>query len=246
LSLNKKIYKSGKCQFPVGNACTTFVSTKLLNAMTFQFNSAILIFSIAITALFANIANAQENALKITPFQPLLGKFSIQYERVLSPQNTAVLEFQKWNERRQTGGGLFAFGIFVSSTDVTTTNGYRMQVLGRHYIGKAMNGGFLEGGGYFGKHDIEVRNETSSFNPWAIFGTDPLGFYQNEVHVDRYDNVKVAGLKLGGGWQKSQGVLTFECSAGLNFNAINSRNIRPTLSQKPVAPYGRIALGVKF
>ncbi len=198
-------------------------------------------------AIFAGSAlNAQENAIKITPFQPLLGKFSIQYERVLSPQNTAVLEFQKWNERRQTGAGLFAFGIFVSSSDVTTTNGYRMQVLGRHYTRKAMNGGFLEGGGYFGKHDIEVRNETSSFNPWAIFGTDPLGFYQNKIEVNRYDNVTVAGLKLGGGWQKSQGILTFECSAGLNFNAINSRNIRPTLGQKKVAPYGRIALGVKF
>lgn len=211
-----------------------------------QVQSSALTLTISFAIFAACTLNAQENALKITPFQPLLGKFSIQYERVLSPQNTAVLEFQKWNERRQTSAGLFAFGIFVSSSDVTTTNGYRMQVLGRHYTGKAMNGGFLEGGGYFGKHDIEIRNETSSFNPWAIFGTDPLGFYQNEVHVDRYDNVKVAGLKLGGGWQKSKGILTFECSAGLNFNAINSRNIRPTLGQKTVAPYGRIALGVKF
>lgn len=201
---------------------------------------------LAFSTLFANTLYAQQNTLKITPFQPLLGKFTIQYERAMSPKNTIAVEFQKWNERRQTGAGLFAFGIFVSATDVTTTKGYRMQVLARHYTKQALEGAFIEGGGYIGKHDIEVRNETSSFNPYAFLGSDPFSFYQSDEHIDHYNNVHVAGLKAGAGWQKSAGILTFECSAGLNLNFFNDKNVRPTLGLKQVAPYGRLMMGVKF
>lgn len=214
--------------------------------MTNQFQSFALILTIAFTALFANTASAQQNAFKITPFQPALGKFSAQYERAFSPKNSVVFEYQRWFERRENGAGLFAFGIFVSSTNVTTTKGYRMQVLGRHYTKQALNGGFLEGGGYFGKHDIEVQTETSSLNPFAFWGSDPFSFYQSDRKVDRYENVGVAGLKAGGGWQKSKGNLTFELSGGLNLNAFNSKNVRETLGFKPVSPYARIAVGAKF
>ena len=214
--------------------------------MTNQVRFPLLTLLVACSTLFANTLYAQQNALKITPFQPLLGKFTVQYERATSPKNTVVAEFQKWNERRGTGAGLLILGIFVSSTDVTTTNGYRIQVLGRHYTKQAFEGSFIEGGGYVGKHDIEVRSETSSLNPFAFWGSDPFSFYQSDVHIDRFDNVRVAGLKVGGGWQKSAGILTFECSAGLNLNFFNDKNARPTLGLKPVSPYGRLAVGVKF
>ena len=209
-----------------------------------QFSAFTLSFSLVI--FFSGVLNAQENAIKITPFQPLLGKFTAQYERSFSPKNTVVFEIQKWNERRETNAGLAILGIFISSSDVTTTKGYRAQCLVRQYTKQAFNGTFIEGGGYFGKHDIETRTETSSLNPFSWFGSDPLSFYQNQVSTKRYDDVSVAGLKVGAGWQKSKGSLTFECSGGLNINAYNSQNIRPTLSLKPVSPYGRIAVGFRF
>ena len=61
-----------------------------------------------------------------------------------------------------------------------------------------------------------------------------------------YKDVRVGGLRAGAGWQESIGVLTFDFSGGLNLNALNNKNVRPTLGMKEISPYARLAVGVKF
>jgi len=209
--------------------------------MTNQFQFSLL-FSISI--LFAQSLSAQQNALKITPFQPLLGKLTLSYEHVVKPKTTIQVEYQRWFEQRQTGLGLLLFGFPVSTTESKTNTGYRISVLGRKYAKTALKGGFFEGGAYIGKHDITTRSETSILVPDPDFLFFPI--YQTTVEEKEYKNVRVAGLRIGGGWQKSAGIVTFECSGGLNLNAFNDKNVRPTLGMKPASPYARLAVGVKF
>lgn len=209
--------------------------------MTNQFHFSLLFL---VSFLCTQALSAQQNAIKITPFQPLLGKLTLSYEHVAQPKTTILVEYQRWFEHRQNGLGLFMFGALVSSTESNTNHGYRINVMGRKYTKTALNGGFFEGGAYIGKHDITTRSETSILAPDPDFFFLPI--YQNTVEEKEYKNVRVAGLKIGGGWQKSAGIVTFECSGGLNLNAFNDKNVRPTLGMKPASPYARLALGLKF
>jgi hypothetical protein len=222
----------------------TFASTKLLNDM-----KNILKFAVVIIASFfaphSNL-NAQQNALKVTPFQPLRGKFTAQYERAFDKNNSFVLEYQRWNEKKSSSDGAFILGIGVSSHENVHVTGQRFQGLLRHYPAGAMNGLFFEGGGFFGKHDIVIAKENSTLNMFELFIGDPFDYYESSSSVKKYEDVKVVGLKGGIGWQKSRGPFTLECSGGLNYTAANSQNIAPTIGMKPLAPYGRLALGVRF
>jgi len=206
-------------------------------------------FSILILLAFCatfcfNSLFAQQNALKVTPFQPILGKISLDYERVIEPKTSILVEYQSWFEHRESGVGLFFLGIPASSTETNTNKGYRLSFIVRKYAKTALNGGFLEGGLYFGKHNIVTRSEVSILLPDPDFFFFPV--YETTVEEKEYKDVRVGGLRAGAGWQKSAGVLTFECSGGLNLNALNDKNVRPTLGMKPVSPYVRLAVGVKF
>jgi hypothetical protein len=79
-----------------------------------------------------------------------------------------------------------------------------------------------------------------------MFFGDPLDFYESSSSVKKYNDVKVAGLKGGIGWQKSRGPFTFECSGGLNYATYRSHKIAPALGMKPLSPYARLAVGIKF
>lgn len=212
--------------------------------MTNHIRFSLQILTIAFSSIFANVLNAQQNALKITPLQPILGKMSLEYEHSVGPRTTVLVEYQKWFERRQNGAGFFFWNTLASSNEINTNKGYRMNVLLRKYTKDAFRGSFVEGGFYFGKHDIVTRTETSTLRFDGDFFFLPI--YNNEVKEMKYDNVRVAGLKVGGGLQKISGDLTLECAAGLNINGYNSQDIRPTLGMKPISPYGRIAVGVAF
>lgn len=209
--------------------------------MTNQFQFSLLV---SLSLLFSNTLFAQQNALKITPFQPVLGKLTISYEHVVKPKTTIQVEYQRWFEHRQTQVGLFTIGIPATSSESNTNNGYRISFLSRKYTKTAMKGGFFEGGAYIGKHDITTRSKTSILLPDPDFFFFPT--YHNSVEEKEYKNVRVAGLKVGGGWQKAVGAVTFECSGGINLNGFNDKNVRPTLGMKPVSPYARLAVGVKF
>ena len=177
--------------------------------------------------------NAQQNALKVTPLQPAIGKFSVSYERVLGPKTTVLAEYQSWFERRQTGTAFLMPVWFASSSETVTNNGKRWSLYLRQYAKTAMQGIFAEGGAYIGSHDIETTTETSVLIFWG------------STETERYRDVRVSGLRIGGGWHRTTGHFSFELSSGLSING-NSKNVRPTLGMKPVSPYTRIAVGVNF
>ena len=200
------------------------------------FHISLLTLLISCSSLFINTLFAQQNALRITPFQPILGKFSLDYERTLAPNVTLLVEYQKWFEHRESSGGFF----LLSSSETSTNRGYRLSFMARNYIKTTFDGAFLECGFYVGKHNIMTHSETFGWVPFFI----PL--YGSSVVEKEYKGVRVGGLRAGAGWQKSVGVFTFDCSGGLNLNALNDKDVRPTLGMKTISPYARLAVGVKF
>lgn len=209
--------------------------------MTNQFQFSLLF---SVSFLFTNTLFAQQNVLKVTPIQPVLGKFTLSYEHIMKPRTTVLVEYQRWFEHRQSGVGLFVIGIPATASESNTNKGYRISFLARKYTKTALNGSFFEGGAYLGKHNITTRSETSILLPDPDFFFFPS--YHNSVEETVYKDVRVAGLRVGGGWQKAVGAVTFECSGGINLNGFNDKGVRPTLGMKPVSPYGRLAVGVKF
>ena len=177
--------------------------------------------------------NAQQNALKVTPLQPVIGKFSVAYERALGPKTTVQVEYQRWFERRQTGTAFLMPVWFANSSETVSNKGQRWSLSLRQYAKTAMQGLFAEGGVYVGKHDIQTTTETSVLIFWG----------SSETHL--HPDVRVSGLRLGGGWQRTKGPFSFEVSGGLSLNH-NAKNVRPTLGMKPASPYSRIAVGVSF
>ena len=174
----------------------------------------------------------------------MLGKFSVSYEHATQAKTSFLLEYQRWFEQRHTNFGLFTLGLLASSKETNTNTGYRMSFMARRYAKTALNGGFFEGGLYVGKHQIKTRSETSTLLPDPDFFFFPV--FKSTVTEKVYKDVRVGGLRAGAGLQKSKGNLTFECSGGVNLNAFNDKNVRPTLGMKAVSPYARLAIGVKF
>lgn len=211
--------------------------------MTFYLRFSLATLLTTIILLFSNTLYSQKNAIRATPLQPAIGKFSIDYERVVAARTTVMVEYQKWFERRNSSAGLFLLGIPAFSADQTEIRGYRMSFLVRQYTGAALNGAFGEGGFYLGRHDIITRTETTIANPSPDFIFD---LFETTMEEEQYENVRVSGFRLGGGWQRTRGHFSLELSGGLNFNTVNSRGIRPTLGMKNVAPYTRFAIGVGF
>ena len=192
--------------------------------------------------LLAKPLSSQQNAIRMTPLQPVIGKFSLNYERAFSSKTTFMVEYQRWFERRTAGAGLWLLGIPAFSWDETYNKGFRMSAFVRQYGDAAMQGVFIEGGLYFGQHDITTRSETTVIDPNPIFIFD---FVNTVVEEQSYDDVGVYGLRLGGGWHKAKGSFSLEFSGGFNYNG-NSQGVRPTLGMKEFAPYTRFALGVAF
>lgn len=192
--------------------------------------------------IFTSALYSQQNSIRVTPLQPAIGKFSLDYERSVAPRTTVMVEYQRWFERRTTGAALWMFGIPATSWDETYNSGYRMSAFIRQYKHAAMQGGFMEGGLYFGRHDITTQTEMAIFNPDPLFFFNLWQTSSEEVH---YENVGVYGLRLGGGWHKVKGKFSLELSGGFNLNG-NSQGVRPTLGMKAFSPYTRFALGVAF
>lgn len=190
----------------------------------------------------ASALYSQQNAIRMTPLQPVIGKFSIDYERVIHPGTTCMVEYQSWFEHRSSGAGLWLLGIPAAAWDESSNKGFRVSVFLRKYRHEAMRGGFLEGGAYIGRHDITTRSETVVLFPDPDF---PFNFWHSNVESKHYDHVRSFGLRCGGGWHKVKGRFSLEFSGGFNLNG-NSQGVRPTLGMKPVAPYTRFALGVAF
>lgn len=192
--------------------------------------------------LLTNALYSQQNAIRATLLQPVIGKFSVDYERAITPRTTLMFEYQKWFERRTSGASLWLLGIPASSWDETYNKGFRMSTFVRRYGNAAMQGGFVEGGLYFGQHDITTRSETTVIDPDPIFIFD---FVHTTVEEQRYEDIDVYGLRLGGGWHKVKGNCSLELSGGFSLNG-NSQGVRPTLGMKEFSPYTRFALGVAF
>ena len=206
------------------------------NDMTHNFQVSRLTLTTSFFALCITLltqVNAQQNALKITPLQPVIGKVSMSYERAIGPKTTVLAEYQSWFEQRSTNTALFFPILLANGSETTTNNGRRWSLYLRQYAKNAMQGIFAEGGAYVGNHNIQTTTETSVL----IFFT--------ESETKKHPNVKVSGVRLGGGWQKKKGHFSFELSGGLSLNG-NSKNVRPTLGMKPVSPYSRIAMGFNF
>lgn len=55
---------------------------------------------------------AQKNLVQMTPL-PLTGKMSFQYHRVVSAQQTIVVEWQVWNSTHKKSNALFLPGYFL-------------------------------------------------------------------------------------------------------------------------------------
>jgi hypothetical protein len=214
----------------------------MLNAMKNTFSYFRITLTTLTLAILTPTLYAQQNAIRITPLQPVIGKFSIDYERAIAPRTTIMAEYQRWFENRSSGVGLLMFGIPAASWNESHNEGFRFSTFVRHYSRAAMKGGFVEGGVYFGSHDITTRTETSIINPEPVF---IFNLWQTSVEETRYENVRMYGLRLGGGWHKVIRNFSLEFSGGFNLNA-NPSGVETTLGMKPFAPYSRFALGVGF
>lgn len=193
-------------------------------------------------AILTTTLYAQQNAIRVTPLQPVIGKFSIDYEHTIAPRTTFMVEYQRWFENRSSGASLLIFTIPVASWDENRNEGFRFSTFVRHYSQAAMKGGFVEGGVYFGNHDITTRTETfiANLDPVSMFD-----LWQTSVEEMRYEDVRMYGLRLGGGMHKVINNFSFEFSGGFNLNA-NPSGVETTLGMKTFVPYSRFALGVGF
>ena len=200
--------------------------------------------TITLTSQFSGNLYAQKNALKINLAS--IGKYSLEYERAYDSKNTLMVGFQKWHQSTSNSSSLAFLGIIASEDQTTEITGFRTEFLARHYGKKTYNGGFFESGLYVGKQDITITKRNSTFNTLAIFLLEVDQISDSSTEVREYENVVVAGGKIGGGFQKALGFFDFEFSGGINVNALNSKNIRPVLALKGISPYARVAIGVAF
>jgi hypothetical protein len=206
------------------------------NDMTHQFQVARPTLTASFFALCMTLLtqmNAQENALKITPLQPFIGKFSASYERVLGPKTALMVEYQNWFEHRQTGTAFVFPALIANSNETVTNEGHRWGLYLRQYAKTAMQGIFGELGAYAGQHDLQATTQTSVL---LFFG---------ETETKKYPNVHVSGVRFGGGWHRAKGHFSLEISGGLSVNNVPD-NARLTLGMQPVSPYSRLAVGVNF
>jgi len=188
--------------------------------------------------------HAQHNAIKYAMSGK--GRYLMEYERAVNEKTTILAGFQKWNLNKTNNTTVPLYGIIASDKTVTKINGRRFEFLARHFSKKAFNGGFFEGGFYVGKHDISIEKTATTTNVLTI-----LLFNFNEITTSstsnkQYKAVRVAGAKIGGGFQKTISGFNIELSGGLNFNAFNAQNQRPILALKHASPYARLAFGVAF
>lgn len=187
---------------------------------------------------------AQQNALKF--IMPLNGNWAGHYERVLNTKTSITAELQKWNQDRSRSNSTQLLGITESHHINTEVKGFRMEIMLRSFAKSALNGWFAEGGLYFGTHDLTVSDKTTSVSPYPLFFGDLDKVYEENTTTTEYKNVRVGGIKAGGGFEKCYGHFSLEVSGGLNFNAFNSQNVRPVLPLKGVSPYLRVGMGVAF
>lgn len=214
----------------------TFASSKMHNDMTHRFQVSRPTLTSSFFALCVTLltqVNAQQNALKITPLQPVIGKISMSYERAVGSQTTLQAEYQAWFEHRQTGTGLVFPILLANSNETVTNNGNRWSLSLRQYAKTAMHGIFGEVGVYAGKHNIQTTTETSVLVFW------------NSSETKKYSNVRASGIRFGGGWHKTKGHFSLELSGGLSLNNVPDE-ARLTVGMRPVSPYSRIAIGVNF
>ncbi|MEZ4925056.1 MAG: hypothetical protein R3A50_02185 [Saprospiraceae bacterium] len=135
-------------------------------------------------------------------------------------------------------------GITETKNSYARITGYRFEGLARYYNKQVLNSGFFEGGIYIGKHDIQTTVTTTSTNPYYFLFLELDKVIESETIKKNYDLVIVGGIKLGGGYQKTFGFFDLELSGGVNFNAFNDHNARPTLDFKGISPYLRISMGI--
>lgn len=213
--------------------------------MKYNFRFLLLTLAVALSSLFANVVSAQQNAVKITPLKPVFGKLLIQYERAIAPRTTLIVEHEWWKYHRKKSGGIFILGIISTSSEETNITGYRSGLMLRQYGERGRKGLFVEGGFYFGKHDIVVVKESETSSIWGIFLLNPYAFGGSTYAKTTYDDVRVSGLKLGCGWQKTAGAFSFEISGGVRTTKIHNRSdAAPHLKKN--APYTRLAVGLNF
>lgn len=100
--------------------------------------STIKVFAIIILSCFLGCSNlsAQENVLKVDPFNSLWGNYSLSYERVLNSKHSINLNVSFMPER-----DLFSFGadMFDMESDITLKNaisGFSVSPEYRFYFGK--------------------------------------------------------------------------------------------------------------
>lgn len=196
------------------------------------------------TILQTNTLYAQKNAAKFNFFN--VGKIGGTVEHAFSSKNSFVVGFDKWNQKSNHNSTATILAYTESVSTSTHVTGYRIDFLARHYAKKALNGGFVEGGFYTGKHKIVQNITTTYFNTVALFFWDLENVTGSETTTKTYKDVIVTGGKIGGGYAKNLKNISLECSGGISFNAVNSKNIRPTLPFKGASPYARIMLGVAF
>lgn len=187
---------------------------------------------------------AQQNAVKYA-FSGK-GRLLFDYEHAINENTTILAGFQKWNLKKTTNATVPIFGLISSDKTVTKINGHRLEVLARRYNKKVFNSAFIEGGIYAGKHDITIEKTSSTTNLWAIGLFNLNEIYTSTTTKAEYKSVKVAGAKLGAGYQKILGGFNFELSGGMNINAYNAQNQRPIAALKAASPYARLAIGVAF
>lgn len=214
----------------------TFVPSKRDNNMSLHSSPSRKLRTAAAAALCIAATfqmNAQQNALKITPLEPVLGKISFSYERALDSRITLLLEAQNWFETRSTHSAPFFPVLLASSSQTVRNTGMRWALYGRRYAQSALKGGFVEAGAFIGKHQVKTDEESSVLIFWS------------ESSQEQFKNVRVSGFRLGGGLQGGKGRFSYEFSGGLSLNQ-NPQRVYTSLGMKPVSPYGRLAVGIRF
>ncbi|HOY04520.1 MAG TPA: hypothetical protein PLO67_03895 [Saprospiraceae bacterium] len=205
-------------------------------------HSISLILAITIFLLSTTLHAQKKNAASFTVL-PLTGKLGIQYERVISPHNTLVVEYQHWETARKNDSGFFILGVLSSSSSSTRVSGNRLILMSRLFMRENKTGFFLEGGIHTGKFDIVKTEESSYFSFWGFWTGDFAGGSRS---VTRIDNVKFSGMRGGLGWRRQRGRLSFDFTVGMELGDAKKEAVKLAPGLRFGAPYSKLMMGFHF
>lgn len=197
--------------------------------------------------LSAAAAHAQKNAIKIQPLHLILGKQSIQYERMYAPQSSFTVELQRWGMEKETNSG----STFPAGTRTVTQmniKGHSIEIMNRSYFEKGFQGLYFEAGPHFSRYSFYKHETISTKEPnlgeWWHFNFI-LGETRVEVVESKDTNNQIFGMKGGLGYHLRYDYVSLDFAAGSRMQSVGGKQLSGD-PIKSVSLYLRAGIGLAF